>query len=104
MHANSEPQSMGHLNPGGQGVSFDRFELGEELREVVRHVWVVRWKLPHGEHRRQRVLAYPAYNSVIQNSEAHLFGADPRLSVHDLTGTSWLVDRKSTRLNSSHVR
>lgn len=95
MVSNAEPRSQGHLNPGDQGVSFDRFELGDRLGgglgELVRHVWVVRWTVPAGEARRQRVLAYPAYNAVVQASGADLFGADPRTSLHDLAGTSWMV-------------
>src|SRR5690606_10764772 len=59
--------------------------------QLVRHVWVVRWSVPAGENRSQRVLAYPAYNAVFQPAGAALFGADPRLSVRDLTGTSWAV-------------
>lgn len=91
MVSNASPASRGHLNPGDPRVSYDRFELGEGLRELVRHVWVVRWNVPAGEHRRQRVLAYPAFNAVIQPSGAELFGADPRMSVHDLAGASWVV-------------
>src|SRR5690554_3071243 len=91
MQGNPEPRSQGHLNPGAPGVSFDRFELGDGLAELVRHVWVVRWNIPDGELRRQRVLAYPAYNAVFQMPGAHLFGADPRLSIRDLTGSSWAV-------------
>ncbi len=91
MQGNTEPRSRGHLNPGAREVSFDRFELGDALSELVRHVWVVRWSVPDGETRSQRVLAYPTYNAVFQASEGHLYGADPRLSVRNLTGTSWAV-------------
>lgn len=34
------PESKGHLNPGSSGLVFDRFELGEDLADLVRHVWV----------------------------------------------------------------
>ncbi|WP_368498428.1 helix-turn-helix domain-containing protein [Herbiconiux sp. A18JL235] len=87
----SEPTSKGHLNPGDAGVSFDRFELGPGLGELVRHVWVVRWSLPVGETRPQRVLSYPALNVVVQAHGAVLAGPDPRVSVTELQGSGWGV-------------
>lgn len=91
MEPDAAPQSLGHLNPGTPELSFDRFELGDGLGELVRHIWVAQWRVPVGQSRRQRVLAYPAYNAVFRPTEAGLFGADPRLSIRDLTGTSWAV-------------
>ena len=58
--SNTVPESKGHLNPGSGGVSFDRFELGSDLADLVRHVWVPQWAVPDGEVRPQRVLSYPA--------------------------------------------
>jgi AraC-like DNA-binding protein len=89
------PQSLGHLNPAAPDapseVLFDRFELGSGLAELVRHVWVVRWNIPLGEARPQRVLSYPAFNAVFEPGRADLFGPDPRLDVHELRGASWAV-------------
>jgi AraC-like DNA-binding protein len=85
------PESKGHLNPGSGEVSFDRFELGTGLSELVRHVWVARWAVPDGELRPQRVLTYPAFNAVILPDLVALFGPDPRLQVQELRGTSWVV-------------
>jgi AraC-like DNA-binding protein len=85
------PVSKGHLNPGAADVSFDRFELGPGLAELVRHVWVVRWEVPDGEVRAQRVLTYPALNAVIDARSARLFGPESRVQVQELTGTSWAV-------------
>lgn len=85
------PKSKGHLNPGSGGVSFDRFELGADLAELVRHVWVPRWAVPEGEVRPQRVLSYPAINAVIEPAVAALYGPDPRVQVRELQGTSWAV-------------
>ncbi|MFF3601797.1 helix-turn-helix domain-containing protein [Kitasatospora indigofera] len=89
------PQSHGHLNPAApeaqHEVVFDRFELGAGLTELVRHVWVVRWNIPPGEARPQRVLSYPAFNAVLEPGHARLFGPDPRLDVHELRGASWAV-------------
>src|SRR5262245_15770207 len=87
--SNTVSESKGHLNPGAAGVSFDRFELGADLTELVRHVWVPRWALPEGEVRPQRVLTYPAVNAVIEPTVAALYGPDPRVQVRELRGTSW---------------
>lgn len=85
------PESKGHLNPGASGLRFDRFELGDDLAGLVRHVWVPRWSLPEGEVRPQRVLTYPALNAVITPEYAALFGPDSRIQVQELRGTSWAV-------------
>jgi len=85
------PESKGHLNPGSGGVSFDRFELGADLAELVRHVWVPRWTVPEGEVRPQRVLSYPAINAVLEPAAAALYGPDSRVQVRELRGTSWAV-------------
>jgi AraC-like DNA-binding protein len=85
------PTSKGHLNPGASGVHFDRFALGPAVAELVRHVWVVRWSVPPGEVRPQRVLSYPAFNAVLQPRGAVLAGPDSRVSVQELRGSSWAV-------------
>jgi len=85
------PESKGHLNPGSSGVHLDRFELGEGLPDLVRHVWVSRWGVPDGEVRPQRVLTYPAYNAVIAPDRADLYGPDYRIQVQELRGRSWVV-------------
>jgi len=85
------PESKGHLNPGSSGVDLDRFELGAGLSDLARHVWVVRWAVPDGEVRPQRVLTYPALNAVIQPGLAALYGPDSRVQVQELRGTSWVV-------------
>jgi AraC-like DNA-binding protein len=86
-----EPSSKGHLNPGSSGLSFDRFELGTGLSNLVRHAWVPRWSLPDGEARPQRVLTYPTLNAVITPEYAALFGPDSRVQVQELRGTSWAI-------------
>ncbi|MBE3001496.1 AraC family transcriptional regulator [Nocardiopsis sp. HNM0947] len=82
-------RSRGHLNPGDPEVRFDRFGIGAD--GLVRHVWVVRWSVPDGRTRPQRVLTYPAFNAVIMPGEAGLYGPDRRVSVRTLAGTSWAV-------------
>jgi AraC-like DNA-binding protein len=85
------PVSTGHLNPGASNVAFDRFELGPGLAELVRHVWAVRWNIPAGEVRAQRVLTYPAFNAVIDDHGATLFGPASHVQVQELAGASWAV-------------
>jgi AraC-like DNA-binding protein len=85
------PESKGHLNPGSSGVGLDRFQLGPDLSDLARHVWVSQWTVPDGEVRPQRVLTYPAHNVVIMPDRADLYGPDPRLQVQELRGTSWAV-------------
>ncbi|NNC12405.1 AraC family transcriptional regulator [Planctomonas sp. JC2975] len=92
------PQSRGHLNPGDPRVVFDRFVLGAHLRDVVRHVWVVRWDAPDGTELAQRVLTYPAFNAVFEaggtssgDAEARLYPPTGRVDVRRLSGTGWGV-------------
>jgi AraC-like DNA-binding protein len=85
------PESKGHLNPGSSGVHLDRFQLGPDLSDLVRHVWVSRWTVPDGEVRPQRVLTYPAHNAVLAPERADLYGPDHRVQVRELRGTSWVV-------------
>ena len=82
-------ESKGLLNPGAADVSIDRFTIG--LDDLVRHVWVVRWDVPAGQVRRQRVLTYPACNIVVSPDGAALYGPDPSVSVRELSGRSWVV-------------
>lgn len=86
-----EPESKGHLNPGSRGLEFDRFELGADLADLARHVWVIRWAVPDGVVSRQRVLTYPALNAAIEPGEAGLHGPDSRVGVRELAGVSWVV-------------
>jgi AraC-like DNA-binding protein len=83
--------SRGHLNPGDREVRFDRFTLGADLDDLVRHVWVARWDVPPGQVRPQRVLTYPAANAVLGPAGATLHGPDRVLSVRELSGRSWVV-------------
>lgn len=81
--------SKGHVNPGDPHVTFVRLGLG--LDDLVRHVWIARWRIPAGQTRPQRVLTYPACNIVFTPSEACLYGPDRLVQVRELTGESWVV-------------
>ncbi|WP_018178609.1 AraC family transcriptional regulator [Jongsikchunia kroppenstedtii] len=91
MTDSAEPTSRGHLNPGAPGVHFDRFELGDDLREILRHVWLVRWQLPAGITQRQRVLSYPAFNAVFEPDGCALYPPLPHVQIRELEGASWGV-------------
>jgi AraC-like DNA-binding protein len=85
------PESKGHLNPGSPGVELERLDVGAGLAELVRHVWIARWRLPPGEVNRQRVLTYPTFNLVISDGGAALYGPDPKLQVRELSGSGWAL-------------
>ena len=80
------PESKGHLNPGASGVELERFEPDPALADLVRHVWLVRWRLPAGEVTHQRVLTYPTFNLVVMDGAAVLYGPEPKLQVRTLSG------------------
>jgi len=72
-------------------VSLDRVELSAKYTELVRHVWVVRWRLPVGEVSQQRVLTYPAFNLIFSDQSATLYGPNPKVSVQTLSGQGWAL-------------
>ena len=80
------PESKGHLNPGAPGVELERFEPEPALADLVRHVWLARWRLPPGEVAHQRVLTYPTFNLVVMDGGAALYGPDSKLQVRTLSG------------------
>jgi AraC-like DNA-binding protein len=81
------PESKGHLNPGAPGVDLQRFEPEPALTDLVRHVWLARWRLPPGEVAHQRVLTYPTFNVVVTEGAAALYGPNSKLQVRALSGT-----------------
>src|SRR5690625_2253245 len=82
------------------GVQLLRFAVDDGAAALVRHVWVPLWSLPPGERVVQELLQYPGGNVVVMADEAGFYGVDTGLGTRALEGTG---DRKSTRLNSSHV-
>jgi AraC-like DNA-binding protein len=85
------PQSKGHLNSGSPGVALERFDVAPALTELVRHVWIARWRLPPGQVSRQRVLTYPAFNLVIVREGAVLYGPVAKVQVRELAGHGWAL-------------
>lgn len=85
------PESKGHLNPGAPGVQLERFEPDSALVDLVRHVWLARWRLPPGESAHQRVLTYPTFNLVVMDDGAALYGPNAKLQVRALSGSGWAL-------------
>lgn len=85
------PESNGHLNPGTPGVDIERFEPDPAVGDLVRHVWLARWRLSPGQITHQRVLAYPTFNLVIMDGAAVLYGPDPKLQVRTLSNSGWAL-------------
>lgn len=55
-------------------VRLARHAVGDDLADLVRHVWIPRWHLPPGVVIEQGVLEYPSANLVIDATTAALHG------------------------------
>src|SRR5690625_2290018 len=84
--------------PEGRGVlypsrlpSFHREPAPAKLRENIRWFWIPRWRLPPGRASRQKLLAFPASNLVIEPRGVTLSGPTTGASHRDLRGTGWAV-------------
>src|SRR5699024_2068359 len=82
--------------PEGRGVlypsrlpSFHREPAPAKLRENIRWFWIPRWRLPPGRASRQKLLAFPASNLVIEPRGVTLSGPTTGASHRDLRGTGW---------------
>ena len=59
--------------------------------ELVRWFWVTRWQLAPGQTSRQHLIAYPAFNLVIEPDRIGLYGPTMRASFRDLSGAGWAI-------------
>lgn len=64
--------ARGLIQPGAPDVAHGRIQPPEDLREIVRHFWWVRWDVPAPLV--QENLPHPSIHLVFQNGEARLFG------------------------------
>jgi methylphosphotriester-DNA--protein-cysteine methyltransferase len=81
-------------------VVLDRFGLGGDLAELVRHIWVGRWAVPDGEVRPQRV----DDRGRLVNEACRLAEEDPVLTrAADLAARLGLSPRSLERLVRSHI-
>ncbi len=70
-------------------VRLARHAVGEAVADLVRHVWVPRWRLAPGVVVEQGVLDYPSANLVIEADAAGLYGPELGRSHRRLHGTGW---------------
>lgn len=59
--------------------------------ELVRWFWITRWQLAPGQTSRQHLIAYPAFNLVIEPELIGLYGPTTRASFRDLSGAGWAI-------------
>ena len=74
---------------GDAPVRLTRLAAGPAIVDLVRHVWVPRWRLPHGVVVDQGVLEYPSANLVIEADAAGLHGPSLGRGSQRLEGTGW---------------
>ncbi|QTX03807.1 helix-turn-helix domain-containing protein [Agromyces archimandritae] len=74
-----------------QPVRMSRRPPAPGLAELVRHVWIPRWRLPPGASVAQRVLEYPSTNLVVESGDrrAIVHGPSPGMSTRALEGDGW---------------
>lgn len=73
----------------GAPVRLARLSVGAAIADLVRHVWVPRWRLPDGGVVEQGVLEYPSANLVIEADAAAIHGPHIGRSSRRLEGTGW---------------
>lgn len=76
---------------GDAPVRLARHGVAAAVADLVRHVWVPRWRLPPGVVVEQGVLDYPSANLVIEADAAGLYGPELGRSHQRLEGTGWAV-------------
>ena len=70
-------------------VRLARLSVGPAAADLVRHVWIPRWRLPHGVVVEQGALDYPSANLVIEPDSAAVYGPEVGRSIQRLEGTGW---------------
>ncbi len=58
---------------------------------LVRWFWITRWQLEPGQVSRQHLIAYPAFNLVVEPPQVGLHGPTTRASFRDLSGSGWAI-------------
>ncbi|WP_173922512.1 AraC family transcriptional regulator [Agromyces sp. Marseille-P2726] len=70
-------------------VRLARHAVGPAIADLVRHVWIPRWRLADGHVVEQGVLEYPSANLVIEPETAALHGPHIGRSSRQLEGVGW---------------
>jgi AraC-like DNA-binding protein len=71
--------------------TFDRLPAPDAVAQLVRWFWIPEWQIQPGRSSRQHLIAFPAYNLVVEPRTVGLAGPTTRSSYRDLTGTGWAV-------------
>ncbi|GAA3963798.1 helix-turn-helix domain-containing protein [Gordonia caeni] len=85
-----EPNGRGVLRPD-RLPDLVRLPPGPGESHLVRWYWISRWNLPPGEHARQDLIAFPAFNLVVTDHGVLLSGPTTRISHRDLHGRGFGV-------------
>lgn len=83
--------NRGTLFPELLPGDFRRVPASGAAAELVRWWWLSRWDVPAGEVSRQRVLAYPTTNLVVEDALVGFAGPTTEASHRDLVGAGWAV-------------
>lgn len=84
------PSPRGVLYPG-RLPTFDRLPAPDAVAQLVRWFWIPEWQIQPGRSSRQHLIAFPAYNLVVEPGTVGLARPTTRSSYRDLTGTGWAV-------------
>jgi AraC-like DNA-binding protein len=84
------PSPRGVLYPA-RLPTFDRLPAPDAVAQLVRWFWIPEWQIQPGRSSRQHLIAFPAYNLVVEPRTVGLAGPTTRSSYRDLTGTGWAV-------------
>jgi AraC-like DNA-binding protein len=87
----SDDANRGTLYPALLPGDFRRVPATGAAAELVTWWWLTRWDLPEGEVSRQRVLAYPTTNLVVEDALVGFAGPTTEASHRDLTGAGWAI-------------
>ena len=74
---------------GDAPVRLTRLAVGPAIADLVRHVWIPRWRLAPGVVVEQGVLEYPSANLVIEADAAGLYGPALGRGHQRLEGAGW---------------
>ncbi len=84
------PDQRGVLYPA-RLPAFHRVIAAERVASLVRWFWIPEWDIAPGRVSRQEVIAFPAFNLVVDDAAVVLAGPTTRRSHRDLTGRGWAV-------------
>ncbi|MEL4357604.1 MULTISPECIES: helix-turn-helix domain-containing protein [unclassified Luteococcus] len=85
------PNSRGTLFPARLPTGFWRLPASPEVSELVSWWWISQWALTDGEESHQELLAFPASNLVLEDSQVRFWGPTTRRSTKVLRGHGWAL-------------